>query len=122
MGPARRFGANHARPGRPIALFWNLGGWISVFAMPGRMTQDTAETIALTALGHLAGAEEDFDRFLTTSGLDAASLKARAGEPEVLAAVLDFLLRNEALLIDFCDSASIAARDVHMAHHLLGGA
>ena len=90
--------------------------------MPGRMTRDTAETIALTALGYLAGAAEDFDRFLTTSGLDAASLKARAGEPEVLAAVLDFLLRNEALLVDFCDSTSIAARDVHMAHHLLGGA
>ena len=46
----------------------------------------------------------------------------QTGEPEVLAAVLDFLLRNEALLVDFCDSTSIAARDVHMAHHLLGGA
>jgi hypothetical protein len=85
------------------------------------MTPETAETIALTALGHLAGAEEDFGRFLTTSGLDAGSLKARAAEPEVLAAVLDFLLRNEALLVDFCQSASIDARDVHVAHHLLGG-
>jgi hypothetical protein len=86
------------------------------------MTTDTAETLALEALGHLAGAEEDFDRFLTVSGLDAASLRARASEPEVLAAVLDFLLRNEALLVDFCETASVPAKDVHMAHHLLGGA
>ena len=88
--------------------------------MPG-MTPETAETIALKALGHLAGTEEDFDRFLTTSGLDAKSLQARAGEPEVLAAVLDFLLRNEVLLVDFCNADSIKARDVHMAHHVLGG-
>lgn len=86
------------------------------------MTPETAETIALQALGHLAGTEEDFARFLTISGLDAGSLKARTGEPEVLAAVLDFLLRNEALLVDFCQSGSIDARDVHRAHHLLGGA
>lgn len=90
--------------------------------MPGRMTPETAETIALKALGHLAGAEEDFDRFLIVSGLDARSLQARAGEPEVLAAVLDFLLRNEALLVDFCGADSINPRDVHMAHHVLGGA
>ena len=89
--------------------------------MPARMTPETAETLALQALGHLAGAQEDFDRFLTISGLDAASLRTRAAEPEVLGAVLDFLLRNEALLVDFCETASVPAKDVHMAHHVLAG-
>jgi hypothetical protein len=85
------------------------------------MTPEFAETLALQALGHLAGAQEDFDRFLAISGLDAASLRARAVEPEVLVGVLDFLLRNEGLLIDFCEAASVPAKDVHMAHHVLGG-
>ncbi len=89
--------------------------------MVGRMTPETAETIALQALAHLAAAEEDLDRFLAVSGLDAASLRTRAGEPEVLASVLDFLLQNEALLVHFCDTASIPPRDVHMAQHILGG-
>jgi hypothetical protein len=80
-----------------------------------------AETIGLKALAFLAGAPEDMDRFMYLSGLDVADLRARASEPEFLAAVLDFLLGHEALLTAFCNVESLEARVVHIASHELAG-
>ncbi len=57
-------------------------------------------TLALLALAHVAGDEALGPRFLALSGLDADGLRARAADPEVLAAVLDFLSQNEADLVD----------------------
>lgn len=85
------------------------------------MTPAAAETIALKALVHLSQAPDDLGRFLAGSGLDPAELKARAQEPELLAAVLDFFLTNEPLLVAFCDADSIDAREIHIARHVLGG-
>lgn len=84
-------------------------------------TPDQAATIALKALGYLADFEDQMQRFLDISGASAATLRARADEPEFLVAVLDFLLTHEDLLIGFCDVTSIPARDVHMARHVLAG-
>ena len=36
-------------------------------------------------------------------------------------AVLDFLLGHEDLLLSFCESLSLAPRQVHLARHALGG-
>lgn len=64
--------------------------------------QESAQTLALEALGWIAGREGDLSGFLALSGLDAAALRARAGDPDLLAAVMDFLLSDEALLMAFC--------------------
>ncbi len=88
--------------------------------MRSRMTPEAAETIALQALVHLTQSPDDLGRFLASSGLGPAELKARAHEPELLSGVLDFLLGNEALLVAFCEAGSRSAKDVHMARHLLG--
>lgn len=86
------------------------------------LTPDHAATLALQALAFLVASEPDMDRFLDQTGLDTASLRARADEPDFLASVLDFLLSNEELLLRFCDEASIDVRSVHMARHVLSGA
>lgn len=57
------------------------------------------ETLALQALAHVVGDERLGPRLLATTGLTAADLRARAGDPETLAAVLDFLLAHEADLV-----------------------
>ena len=57
-------------------------------------------TLALFALAHIAGDETLGPRFLALSGMDAAELRARAGDPDVLAAVVAFLAANEADLIE----------------------
>jgi uncharacterized protein DUF3572 len=85
------------------------------------MTPDVAQTIALKALGFVANSEGALDRLMELSGLDRLTLRERAGEPEVLASLLDFLLMDEGLLVDFCRDESLDPKDVHMARHLLGG-
>ncbi|MBV8976311.1 MAG: DUF3572 family protein [Alphaproteobacteria bacterium] len=83
------------------------------------MTEDAAATLALDALAFVAASEGALDRLVAESGIDAADLRARAAEPEVLVAVLDFLLTSEALLVEFCDGGSGDVRAVHIARHVL---
>lgn len=77
-------------------------------AMAGAgMTRDAAERIGIRALGRLAEDPDALGAFLAASGTDAAELRERAAEPEFLGFVLDFLLADEPLLIDFCDGAGL---------------
>ncbi len=85
------------------------------------MTPERAEVLALEGLGWLAGQEDGIQRFLTQSGIDAETLRDAAGSTGMNVAMLDFLLGNEDLLLPFCESLSIAPKDVHMARHVLGG-
>jgi hypothetical protein len=85
------------------------------------MTLEAAQTIALKALGFVAVSDGALDRLMELSGLDRLTLRERAAEPDVLASLLDFLLSDEQLLIDFCHDESLDPKAVHMARHLLGG-
>ena len=62
-------------------------------------TEDGAE-VALKALGWLE--PDSFALFLNQSGIEPAVLREQAANRETARAVLDFLLANEALLVDFC--------------------
>ena len=84
------------------------------------MPSENAEILALEALGWLAGEEDGIARFLGQSGIDAEALRAGAGTPEMNAAILDFLLSHEDLLLRFCEAASVDARDVHAALRAFG--
>jgi hypothetical protein len=85
------------------------------------MTPEAAEILALEALGWLAGDEDAFARFLALSGVDAAGLREAAGSPETGAAVLDFLLSDEALLLRFCADTDADPAAVPRARQLLAG-
>jgi hypothetical protein len=85
------------------------------------MTPERAEILALESLGWLAAQDDGMQRFLNQSGIDAASLREAAGSREMGVAVLDFLLGNEELLLQFCESAAIAPKQMHLARHVLGG-
>ncbi len=69
-----------------------------------------AETLALRALAYVAGDAELGPRLLDLTGLDASGLRARAADPAVLAATLQFLAAYEPSLI-----ACAAALDVRPA-------
>lgn len=71
------------------------------------MKREAAETLALRALGWLAGNDELFPVFLGSTGASVASLAEAAQEPEFLAAVLDFLLMDDAWIVAFCDAEGI---------------
>lgn len=72
-----------------------------------KMTQDLAETVALEALGWLAGHDDLLPVFLGASGASEADLRARAADPEFLGAVLDFVAMDDAWITAFCDARGI---------------
>ena len=86
------------------------------------MQSSAAQTLALKALTHLAGDREDLLRFLNISGLEPDDLKQRAGDPELLAAVIDFLLSDEALCTGFLAAEKIDPKTLHAARRALPGA
>lgn len=69
--------------------------------------REQAETLGLQALGWLAGQDELSGAFMGASGLSADDLKTRAGDPEFLGFVLDFLLGDEDALLAFCEVADV---------------
>lgn len=87
--------------------------------MRGRTSLDEAETIALNALGFLADSPNRLELLMQQSGLDPAAIRERATDREFLVAVLDFLMANEALLVDFCQTTQTEPQAVQMANHVL---
>ena len=87
--------------------------------MPPTATRKSAEILGLQALGWLAEVPGALERLLGASGMGASDLKAAAGEPHVLGAVLEFLLANEDLLLDFCRDRAVKPAQIHAARHVL---
>ena len=85
------------------------------------MDRPAAETLALRALAWAAG-NDSLGPFLAAGGLDSAGLRARAGEPELLAAFLDFMLSDDRLAGAFCAAESMAPEKLHAARRALPGA
>ncbi len=68
------------------------------------MTPETAQILALQALGWIAADDEIFPQFMTMTGTSLADLRARAGEADFQGAVLDFLLQEDARVVAFCEA------------------
>jgi hypothetical protein len=83
--------------------------------------RDDAQQIAVEGLGFLAGDSQRLERFLTLSGLNPATLRAAAGAPGFLLAVLDHIAGEETLLIGFAAAAGHDPRDIARAREILGG-
>ena len=66
------------------------------------LSAEGATTLAIQALGFVAGEDEVLGRFLATTGLGQDELRARPDDPVILGAVLDFVLADEPLLLRFC--------------------
>jgi Protein of unknown function (DUF3572) len=82
---------------------------------------ENAETIALNALSFLAESPDALESFMRQSGVDPTTIRLRAAERDFLAAVLDFLMADEVLLVRFCDSTQTEPRAVKQANYQLGG-
>jgi hypothetical protein len=86
------------------------------------MNQELAETRALAVLGWIAGRDELLSTFLAATGASEADLRARAGEAEFLAAVMDFLLMDDAWLLDCATDLGWRPEDIlHIRAALPGG-
>jgi hypothetical protein len=63
------------------------------------INEDDAVALALSALVWTLGDERRADRLLALTGLDPDDLRARAGDPAVLGAVMGFLQSHQPDLI-----------------------
>lgn len=84
-------------------------------------TQETAEVVGLKALGWLAGNEELLPVFLGSTGASEADVRAGAGDPAFLGALLDFLMMDDAWVTAFCDATGLNYDQPMNARMLLPG-
>ncbi|WP_158815069.1 DUF3572 domain-containing protein [Methylocapsa sp. S129] len=82
---------------------------------------EAAAQMAIEALAWLAADDDRLGRFLTLSGLGPENLRKAAAEPRFLAAILDYLASNEALLVDFARDSARNPEEVARAHAVLHG-
>lgn len=85
------------------------------------MKQEAAVELGASALVFLANQPEEIGRFLTVSGVEVATVRARAADPEFLGFVLDFVLSDEALAEAFCMQEALRPEMLAAARAALPG-
>ncbi|MDW3225563.1 MAG: DUF3572 domain-containing protein [Paracoccaceae bacterium] len=68
------------------------------------ITRESAEVLALQVLGWLAGNEELLPVFLGASGASQQDVRNGAQDPVFLGSVLDFVLMDDAWVVEACDA------------------
>ncbi|WP_192243687.1 DUF3572 domain-containing protein [Mesorhizobium silamurunense] len=81
--------------------------------------REEAETLAVRALGFVAGDPELLPRFLAITGIDAQSIRKAAAEPGFLAGVLQFILAHEPTLLRFAEETGTPPAAIGKALRLL---
>ena len=80
------------------------------------------EVIALKALQFLAKDEARLERFMSLTGLTPQAIRKAAGEPAFLGGVLEQVLQDESLLLEFAEAEEISPTAIQVAHRALAGA
>lgn len=79
-----------------------------------------AETLALRALAYVVGDDQLGPRLLALTGLDVATLRARAADPALLAATLAFLEAHESSLLAAAEALAVRPEELVQARAALG--
>ena len=86
------------------------------------MSQESAETVGLKALGWMAGNDELLPVFLGATGASEADVRAGASDPAFLGALLDFIMMDDRWVRAFCDTEGLAYdHPMHARMALPGG-
>jgi hypothetical protein len=89
---------------------------------PRMANQEAAEAIALTALAYVLEDPDRAARFCVATGLGGAELAGYVRDPAFLGGVLDFVLDDEALLVDVAAAAQVSPETLAAARRRLPGA
>ena len=84
--------------------------------------RETAEALALQALAFVIGDEDRLQRFLYETGATPEAIRSKPDDPQLLAAVLDFLLAFDDRLLAFAESAQVKPAAILGARRRLPGA
>ncbi len=84
-----------------------------------RLGRDGAEQIAVSALGFLSADDERLRRFLDVTGLRPDRMRDAAAEPGFLAAVLDYLVGDDELIVGLARELEVKPEEVALAQQVL---
>lgn len=82
---------------------------------------EEALALARDALIYLSQDADRIGRFLAVTGVGPAEIRERVEDPTFLAGVLDFILADDAMVVDFAETASIPPEEPARARRLLPG-
>jgi hypothetical protein len=86
---------------------------------PTRNPREVAEIVAVQALSFIASEPERLGTFLAESGLGPETLRSAAADPQFLAHVLDFVMRDDATVKAFAAASQLHPTNIAAAHQAL---
>ncbi|MGA2995182.1 DUF3572 domain-containing protein [Bradyrhizobium sp.] len=86
---------------------------------PTRNPREVAEIVAVQALSFIASEPERLGAFLSESGLGPETLRSAAANPQFLAHVLDFVMRDDATVKAFAAVSQLHPTNIAAAHQAL---
>jgi hypothetical protein len=86
-----------------------------------KMDKESAAAIALQVVSFLASDEDRLSRFLSLTGTGPGELRHSLAEESFQAAVLDYLMQDESLLLVFCAEHGVDPLVMFPAQQLLSG-
>jgi len=84
-------------------------------------SSENAQETAVRALTYLAGDTAILTRFLDVTGWTPATLADLDARDAILIAALDYMMREEDLLLTFAANAGIDPAEISNAHKILSG-
>ena len=86
---------------------------------PVHNPREVAEIVAVQALAFIAGDPERLGLFLAESGIGPETLRTSAADPNFLASVLDFVLRDDATVKAFASVSQLHPTNIAAAAQAL---
>ncbi|MFB9265675.1 DUF3572 domain-containing protein [Bradyrhizobium erythrophlei] len=87
---------------------------------PVHNPREVAEIVAIQALRFIAGDPERLGLFLAETGIGPETLRTAASDPQFLASVLDFVMRDDATVNAFAAASELHPTNIAAAHQVLG--
>ena len=87
---------------------------------PVQNPREVAEIVAIQALTFVAGDPERLGAFLAETGIGPETLRTAATDPQFLASVLDFVMRDDATVKAFADASQLHPTNIAAARQVLG--
>jgi len=85
------------------------------------MQRESADTVAIRALGWLAGNDDLLPVFLGSTGASLDDLRTAAGDPGFLGSILEFLMMDDAWVVAFCEAEGLPYEAPMQARRALPG-
>jgi hypothetical protein len=86
---------------------------------PTHKPREVAEIVAIQALSFVANDPERLGAFLAESGIGPDTLRNAAADPQFLASVLDFVMRDDATVKAFASASQLHPTNIAAAHQAL---